>query len=180
MCARGTCLLPEKVAKHAVQLTGTQTSREGQQAASKGGRRCQMPPEGVYVQSLLIMYGSIPVRDTQHSAATHMQHFCCPCPHIAKALHRASVSMTLFAVSYVILVRQKACDDQYGAADSLQTWLATPTHGCPYPEHHTCGSCFDAAQKRVLSICIRGHDPSAKRQEVSCISCRTGSIHRRE
>ena len=79
---------------------GTQTSRKGQQAASKGGRCCHMPPEGVYVQTLLIVNGSISVRDTQHSAATHMQHLCCPRTHIAKALCYALTWVVLFAMYF--------------------------------------------------------------------------------
>ena len=56
-----------------------------------------MPSEGVYVQSLLIVDGSIPVRDTKHSAATHMQHLRGPRTHIAKALRHA---FTLVAMYY--------------------------------------------------------------------------------
>lgn len=77
---------------------GVQTSREGKQAASKGGRGIEVAPEGVYVQAPLIVDGSVPVRDTQHSAPAHMQHLSSPGPHIAKPL-RMHPSLPLLPIS---------------------------------------------------------------------------------
>ena len=62
-------------------------SRKGQKAASEGRRCPQVPSEGRYVQALLISHGSIAIGDTQDSAASHMNHLCSPCAHIAEPLH---------------------------------------------------------------------------------------------
>ena len=81
LCARGVAHDSRRVGQAGL------ASRKGQKAAAEGRRCPQVPSEGRYVQALLISHGSIAIRDTQDSAASHMDHLCSPCAHIAEPLH---------------------------------------------------------------------------------------------
>ena len=120
-------------------------SRKGQKAAAEGRRCPQVPSEGRYVQALLISHGSIAIRDTQDSAASHMDHLCSPCAHIAEPLH--SILHHLQASPVLCCHPRPLLDCSLvpaGASHRLYTFTAKTLHGtyteqgCAQNTQHAC------------------------------------------